>query len=286
MTTAFILSQADARNRKKPASVILVGDSHQQIYSFRGARDTLKKIKTPKTMCLTQSFRFDNNIARVANMILKTFKKEENKIVGTPVNRPAKPHWNPERYTIIARTNAGVFDQAAKLSHKYKIAFNGGVQGYRLNGIKDVYNLYKDNLEKIHDRYIRSFGSYGRLKAYAKTVEDVELSSICKVVETYNTRIPSLVYAIKRKAVTLDDADIILTTAHKSKGLEWNNVLLIDDFPNLVENNALVDHSRLEKDEFNLIYVAMTRTIHNLRFQKESSLPAFIRLVQRKTDEK
>jgi F-box protein 18 (helicase) len=286
VTTAFILSQADTRDRKKPASIILVGDSHQQIYSFRGARDTLKKIKTSKTMCLTQSFRFDNNIARVANMILKNFKKEEHKLVGMPVNRPAKPQWNPKKYTIIARTNAGVFDQAAKLSHKYKIAFNGGVQGYRLNAIKDVYSLFKDNLEKIHGRYIRSFSSYKRLKAYAKTVEDVELLSICKVVETYTARIPSLVYAINRKVVTLDDAEIILTTAHKSKGLEWDNVLLIDDFPNLVENNALIDHSRLEKDEFNLIYVAMTRAIHNLRFQKESSLPAFIRLVQQKTNAK
>ena len=65
-------------------------------------------------MRLTQSFRFDNNIARIANMVLHTFKKEENKIVGTPVHTLAKPKWNHKKYTVIARTNAGVFDQAAK----------------------------------------------------------------------------------------------------------------------------------------------------------------------------
>lgn len=282
VTNAIVLSQAGNGGTAKPASIILVGDSHQQIYSFRGARDTLKKIKASKTMCLTQSFRFDNNIARVANMLLNTFKKEENKIVGTPVQAAAKPKWNPKKYTVIARTNAGVFDQAAKLSHRNKIAFMGGVQGYRLNAIKDVYHLYKGIHGKIYDKYISSFNSYKKLKSYAKTVEDVELASICKVVETHNQNIPHLMEMIHRKAVEVDHADIILTTAHKSKGLEWDNVLLIDDFPKLVENDELIDPKELESDEFNLIYVAMTRTIHNLRFQKECSIPAFIQLIRKR----
>ena len=158
----------------------------------------------------------------------------------------------------------------------------GGVQGYRLNTIKDVYHLHKGLHGNIYDRYISSFKSYRRLKSYTKTVEDVELASICKVVETHGQNIPHLLKMIQRKAVEFNRADIILTTAHKSKGLEWDNVLLIDDFPNLVENNELIDPNDLEPDEFNLIYVAMTRTIHNLRFQKESSIPAFIRLIQEK----
>lgn len=281
VTTAFVLSQANDNGGSKPASIILVGDSHQQIYSFRGARDTLKKIKSPKTMHLTQSFRFDNNIARIANMVLNTFKKEELKIVGTQVRRAHKPKWNPKKYTLIARTHAGVFDQAAKLANLSKIGFIGGIGGYRLNTIKDVFRLYQGIVDRIHDRYIKRFMRYGNLKSYAKTVEDVELLSICKVVETHHANIPRLVDRIYRKAVKLDEAEIILTTAHKSKGLEWDNVLLKDDFPALVENNELVDPSDLEQDELNLIYVAMTRTVHNLRFQKECSIPAFIRHVRK-----
>ena len=280
VTSAFVLAQANNNGYRKPASIILVGDSHQQIYSFRGARDTLKKIKTSKTMRLTQSFRFDNNIARAANMVLRTFKNEENRIVGKPVERSAKPKWDLKRYTIIARTNAGVFDQAVKRYKKNKIGFIGGIQGYRLNTIKDVYYLYRQQNRKIFDKYIKSFKTYSGLKSYAEYVEDVELLSVCKLVENYKFSIPGLVDMIKEKAVEIKDAEIILTTAHKSKGLEWDNVLLMDDFPKLIEDGELTDPGELEPDEFNLIYVAMTRTIHRLRFQKGSSIPAFIKRIQ------
>lgn len=286
VTSAIVLSQVQGNNHRKPVPVVLVGDSHQQIYSFRGARDTLKKIKTPKTMHLTQSFRFDNNIARVANMVLQTFKKEKHKIVGTPVNRGMKPNWDPGKYTIIARTNAGVFNQAAKFSTQKKIGFMGGVKGYRLNTIKDVYYLYAENQEKIFDRYIKSFQTYRALKSYAEAVEDFELLSVCKVVETHKYSVPRLVDTINEKAVGADEADIILTTAHKSKGLEWDNVLLMDDFASLLEDDALIDSSALEPDEFNLIYVAITRTIYNLRFHKDSTISAFVRLVQKQNRSK
>jgi F-box protein 18 (helicase) len=286
VTSAFVLSQAQSNGVGKPASIVLVGDSHQQIYSFRGAKDTLKKIKASKTMYLTQSFRFDNNIARVASMVLHTFKGEKNRLVGTPVDRTQKPKWDPKKYTIIARTNAGVFDQAAKLCHKHKVGFMGGVQGYRLGTIKDVYHLFQGHHGQIYDHYIKSFARYSELKSYAESVEDFELLSVCKVVETYKHTIPKLVNMMGERAVEPGDAEIILTTAHKSKGLEWDNVLLVDDFPKLVEHGEPINPSDLEPDEFNLIYVAMTRAIYNLRFPKTSKIPDFVRLVQQKNKSK
>jgi F-box protein 18 (helicase) len=241
----------------------------------------LKKIKTAKTLYLTQSFRFNDNIARVANMILQSFKHEKNPIVGRPFIRSAKPAWNPKGYTIIARTNAGVFDQAARLFKNNRLGFIGGVQGYRLNIIRDVYRLYKGTREHIFDNYLKRFTTYTDLKSYAVAVEDIELLSVCKLVENYKASIPGLVDRINEKAVETSAAEIILTTAHKSKGLEWHNVLVMDDFPKLVENDAPIDPADLEPDEFNLIYVAITRTIHNLRFHQNSSISAFIKMIQR-----
>jgi F-box protein 18 (helicase) len=278
VTSAIVLAQSD--NRRKPASIILVGDSHQQIYSFRGARDTLKKIKTFKTMHLTRSFRFDNNIARVANMVLAAFKSETRSIVGTPYNKH-KPKWDNKQYTVIARTNATLFDKAAKLSKTHSLGFVGGVQSYRLNNLKDVYYLCAGQHERIFDPYIKGFADYGHLKAYAEAVEEIELLSICKVVDSYRWRLPKLVDAITEKAIGPQDAQVTLTTAHKSKGLQWPNVLLMGDFLELVKDDQLIDPSEVDPDEFNLIYVAMTRTIFNLHFDKESTLPAFIRLFQK-----
>ena len=71
-------------------------------------------------MYLTRSFRFDNNIARVANMVLSTFKNEKKPIVGTPHDKH-KPKWNAKQYTVIARTNAALFDKAAQLNNTHTI---------------------------------------------------------------------------------------------------------------------------------------------------------------------
>jgi len=279
VTSDIILSQCQsADQRRNPASIILVGDSHQQIYSFRGAKDTLRNIDSSKTLFLTQSFRFDNNIARVANMVLGTFKNETKKITGTSVNKNTKPKWDPKNHTIIARTNATVFRKAMQLYNKNNIGFIGGTKGYRFNIIGDVYNFYTGKL--VNNNYISSFNSYNELKTYAQDVEDFELLSVCKVVEEYKDSIPGHIKRITEKAVDTKDADIILTTAHKAKGLEWNNVLTMGDFQDLVREEEFIDPEEIEPDEFNLIYVTMTRARANLRFDKESSLPEFIQLFQ------
>ncbi|MCK5835839.1 MAG: ATP-dependent helicase [Desulfobacula sp.] len=278
VTAAIVFAQARPDQNPDPCSIILVGDGHQQIYSFRGAKDTLKTFPAARTNYLTQSFRFDNNIARVANMILGAFKKEDKKIVGTQVNRPRKIPWDPESHTIIARTNATLFDKAVQLYKDHTIGFVGGVGSYRLNILKDVYYLYKDNSSRIKDPYIKSFGSFQELKSYARTVEDFELSSLCKIIEKYGFKIPGHVDRIMEQAVHETDAKILLTTAHKSKGLEWSNVLLMDDFQPLVKEEKIIDPAGVDPDEFNLIYVAMTRAMINLRFDKESDIPCFIRL--------
>ena len=281
VTAQLVLSQADSTINPRPASVILVGDPHQQIYSFRGAKDTLENFKADFTHYLTQSFRFDNNVARVANMILDHYKGEKHPIRGTPVNRPSKPQWDPKNHTLIARTNAALFDRAVQLYRKEKIAFVGGVRGYRLDSLKEVFYLLNHEKEKIKDPYIKGFDSFSDLRAYARTVEDLELLSICAVVEKYTATVPKHVAGITQQTVEPDQASIVLTTAHKAKGLEWDNVLLLDDFTPLLKDDTLLDPTGTEADEYNLIYVAMTRARINLRFHKKSDIPAFIRLYQR-----
>lgn len=281
VTSDIFFSQSRAFNfYSKKASIILVGDSHQQIYSFRGARDALKKFRATKTLYLTQSFRFDNNVARVANMVLETFKDEKEKVKGRPVKKTGKPKWNPKNYTIIARTNSTIFKKAAKLCDKNKIGFIGGVQAYRFNIINDIFNLFTQ--KPVFDSYIKSFGRYATLKSYAQDVEDLELLSVCGVVEEFEGRIPSLIKRITGKAVDVGEADITLTTAHKAKGLEWDNVLMMDDFQILSIDDQFIDPADSDPDEFNLIYVSMTRAMSNLRFDKKSNIPEFIKLYQRR----
>jgi hypothetical protein len=59
---------------------------------------------------------------------------------------------------------------------------------------------------------------------------------------------------VESLTVKPEEADIIITTIHQSKGAEWNNVLLYDDWTGGIGNN----------EEKNLLYVATTRAKERL----------------------
>ncbi|MBF0235702.1 MAG: ATP-dependent helicase [Desulfamplus sp.] len=258
VTANIVLSQ--------PCPKILVGDPHQQIYSFRGARDAMQEITATSTMYLTHSFRFGSNIAELANKILHCFKDETHSLIGTrDKSEIGVPSGN---YAIIARTNATIFSEAVRFYRQRKIGFVGGVEGYRFNDIVDTYHLSNNQKDKIKNNYIRSFKSYYDLKDFAKTVEDWELSSRCTVVDEYRHQIPALVRDIQNAAVDLKDAEIVLTTAHKSKGMEFKEVHLADDFPELVNDGELINREELHADEINLIYVSITRAQERIMLSK------------------
>jgi F-box protein 18 (helicase) len=55
----------------------------------------------------------------------------------------------------------------------------------------------------------------------------------------------------------------------------------MDDFYPLAKGEAIIDPVGVDLDEFNLIYVAVTRARINLRFHRDSSIPIFVRLWQK-----
>lgn len=275
VTAEVILSQPDTPK-------ILVGDPNQQIYSFRGAQNSMARLKSTETLYLTGSFRFHAKIAAVANLVLKQFKDEKKKLRGL---RKARATRSGGPKTIIARTNAKVFDEAVAQTRRGKtVGFVGGLGGYRFNRILDVYRLFQREPHQIRDPYIRSFPAFGEMEAYARAVEDREMMSLCKVVQNHRHQIPLQVRAIIEKAVDEKQADVVLTTAHKAKGLEWSEVTLADDFPDLVVGGEPISKEDLEADEFNLIYVSLTRAMDRLRLAPGCSLQALLAYVRQQED--
>uniref|UniRef100_A0A8C3LZL2 F-box DNA helicase 1 n=1 Tax=Chrysolophus pictus TaxID=9089 RepID=A0A8C3LZL2_CHRPC len=258
--------------------VILVGDPHQQIYSFRGAVNTLYTVPHTHIYYLTQSFRFGPEIAYVGATILDVCKGIRNKtLVGG--NQEGDVRGNMEgKITMLSRSNFTVFEDAAKLAgreRQIKIHIIGGLVRFGLSKIYDIWKLSQPADERakanlvINDSFIKRWeeneGFIG-LKDYATRVDDKELEMKIRIVEKFKERIPELVQKIESSHVLQEAmADYLIGTVHQAKGLEFDTVLVADDFvdvPCPIDNNQRRPQFIIgmhPEDEWNLLYVAVTR---------------------------
>ncbi|XP_076009117.1 F-box DNA helicase 1 isoform X2 [Genypterus blacodes] len=108
---------------------VLVGDPHQQIYTFRGAVNALHIVPHTHIYYLTQSFRFGPEIAYVGATLLKVCKKVTKILVGgnqnggvcddtaEKVSEMVKTGRSEARgrIAILCRCNLSVFNEAIQL---------------------------------------------------------------------------------------------------------------------------------------------------------------------------
>ena len=82
-----------------------------------------------------------------------------------------------------------------------------------------------------------------------------------RLIEAHRNEIPTLTAQLRARHLDFrDKADCIFSTAHKVKGLEFDQIRLSNDFPSIPELKA---HQKLTPEELDdevfLQYVALTR---------------------------
>lgn len=250
------------------ASLVFVGDRHQAIYGFRKSVNAMAMVNADARPALTTSFRFGKGISDVANRLLSHYKGESLRISGagpqtkTPLQIDAgKP------FAVVARTNAAIFAEAVtRLDERKPYAFVGGLDSYRLDRVQDAYHLSRREHANIRDPYLRSFSSIAELDLLAEALDDPELKRLVKVTEEYGNAIPGLVAKIQSKAVEVGKEEwatfkgTVFTTAHKSKGLEWDQVMMTSDYVDFFDRDGKVlGAAAIDEEEVNIVYVALTR---------------------------
>ncbi|NEX62158.1 UvrD-helicase domain-containing protein [Noviherbaspirillum galbum] len=265
VTAAIVLGQ--------PCTKVLVGDRHQSIYAFRGSVDAMRMLPSADVLYLTHSMRFGRFVAQAATNLLHYFKGETQTIVGRAAGAAPAEDIDPGKpYAIISRTNAGVFSRAVEALGSRKVYFVGGVENYLLGKLYDVHSIWAGKPELVQDPFYREFTDFSALSSYARDVEDKEIMALVGIVKDYKASLPSLIDEVVRAACeTMQEADLYLMTAHRSKGLEFDQVLLDDDFFELVDKDGRPNrHELVDFDqEVNLLYVALTRAKVNLRFNRQ-----------------
>ena len=247
---------------KKARRVILVGDQHQNIFSFRGSISAMDNLDG-KLFSLTQSFRFGDEIANLANQILKQkFRFHAQTVKGllsidSRIHRlaPSTPH------TRIFRTNYSLVNDALLLlSRNIKVGIIGNLDDL-LSKIYSAWAIRTNNKNNV-----KMYAFYSRFKTwrdfvnYGEQNNSTEIRNIASIINDYLGYMPRILQQVKHATQTLH-APVILVSVYRAKGLEFSNVVLADDF------DPALYRSQGSDENLNLAYTAVTRTKYELELR-------------------
>jgi superfamily I DNA/RNA helicase len=257
--------------------VIAVGDPYQQIYSWRGAENALSLMEGEE-LYLTQSFRFGEEIAEIARHTLLTRPDggPSQRLVGLGPGDP-DAHTGPKG-AIICRTNIGMLDEAMKcLNSGHPVHVDK--MDELLADAQSAQALFEGRKDDITSPELRQFDDWEQFEMAAEEGGDPALNKLVRLVRT--RRVKEVEELGRRHEKKPDGARLLVCTGHRSKGLEFPAVMMGDDWADVgqlkkrhakaVEKSE--KHVTAANEEFNLLYVAFTRSMLRLRGHQKILFP-------------
>ena len=246
------------------ADIYIVGDAVQSLYSWRGAqpkqlRELGKKRVAPRTvndgLALTESHRFGPGIANIANHLLFIKRHSAQHIlwhhyairgVGPPTLSISDAPLSGKR-TVVGRTNAGLFREGIQLlaaDQKANIGLLGQAAyaqfetlckellqllphykeetAFKFKGAE--YDSWEDFEEEVEYREMPYTTHLSLLNQYGEGGQAGELPEL---ITTFRT-------CVIERQLPESECEVLLVTACGAKGLEWDQVTVLDDYLRLM----------------------------------------------------
>jgi F-box protein 18 (helicase) len=288
----------DIFTKQTQARRVIVGDTHQQIYGFRNAVNSLNQVDFP-ALSLTKSFRFPPSIAAIAERAL-AYKLAINPYLdytpfspqlleGVAAEKRLNTGIGPEgSAAIVGRTNLQLVSQAInRLCVEESIGslyFEGHFDTYTFMdsgvGLMDILLLQQGLGSQAKNPLIRSVSSIEELSTFIQQTGDGQMKTALELVQTYRDELPYFIQQIRNAHLPVQHrqyADLLFSTVHRCKGLEYDYVELCDDFTDKLKLHDQIEvlkqmlDGTLKKDdkpidpdslieEINMLYVAITRS--------------------------
>lgn len=281
----------------KSTKKIMVGDNQQNIYSFNDTINGFKELEGIGVMFdLTTSFRVTQAIAECVESFSKKYLDKDMNFNGRTYTIKDIPNEYNRTVAYISRTNSLLVEKM--------IEYEDSHTPYNLTKtVESVFRLYRTlifikagavqrdpDLQYIQhdcDEYDSNFQlqrDFKNVYAYLihKNKDNVQLKSAMQVLAKYGKdKILSIYKLAKEHEQRSNSHKITLTTAHSSKGLEFDVVHIMDDLNDVLDKiikeykveeamlydknihpSMILPNNKLE--EFRLYYVAGTRAKHKL----------------------
>jgi superfamily I DNA/RNA helicase len=239
-----VIAAIVAAQAEHGVQLVYVGDSCQEIYAWTGAVNALAKVKVTNRSYLTQSFRFGQAIADKANEVLALLNAEI-RLTGNPAIDSRLEYLDLPK-AILVRTNATGLTYLLKFQEMGRSAHFVGGAGELLSFARAAQEL-KDTGHTSHPDLV-CFDSWAAVQDYVAHDESGEdLRLLVRLMDAFGSAaiITSLEHMPNENV-----AEVVISTAHKAKGREWESVQLANDFPQKADSQPA---------DLRLLYVAETR---------------------------
>ncbi|HEU5475337.1 MAG TPA: UvrD-helicase domain-containing protein [Actinophytocola sp.] len=246
------------------AQLVMVGDSGQAIYGWRGARDVMTGF-AGRQLTLSHSFRFGDGVAREANRWLAiagaSIRLHGSPTIDSGVGRVDRPD------AILCRTNGGAMAEILTLlGSGFRVALVG--RGDTLSDLAIAAQELKTGRRTNHPELLL-FSSWGEVQDYVEHDPDGrDLQPFVDVIDEHGV---DVVLDVLGRLSAENLADVTVSTVHKAKGREWSTVRIANDFtepepddPHEVDRTGEPLPGRIDAAEARLAYVAVTRARHRL----------------------
>ena len=280
----FMLMLLDKQEVKKK---YFVGDSRQSIYQFGGSTvNVFDELAFDKKYTLSQSFRFGDDIASLANHIVHL--NSEQTVYGTEQTYET----NPDSKAYLYRTNAKLFQDALGFAYEAKCA-NISLKIDLLktdmdeSAYTEILAFLKLYYKSVDPQYYQEYKSFfpERTPASLQTLENMlkegakflnaynelydamsdDIHSIFNYVKDERTFIEKYVALKGCLKNTSPEKVLTLVTMHRSKGLQWDNVIIAEPTRlYYTDKDGVKRRNQNALQELNLAYVAVTRARKNL----------------------
>lgn len=264
---------------------IFVGDSNQAIYGFSAADpesfNELRKIPNIMNLPLSVCYRCPKSVIDFVHGLVPEIEATEDAFGGT-VNLKDTLSSIEDQDMVLCRYNAPLFAMYNALVERKKKAFIVGkdIGASLINAIKGTqHTMLNVDLESkgvfssLYRDYFIKRQQLKTLKGWSDKLcdNDPNLSAMKDVI----IALTFISHNIKTSAQLIDKISkifednvsegIILSTIHKAKGLEANNVFVIENASiKHMRENATLEWEKTQ--ERNLFYVACTRSKKKLSF--------------------
>lgn len=270
--------QALARKFVKPGvgRMIIVGDDRQAIYGFTGADatalDNLTAALGAVVMPLSVTWRCPRSVVALARQLVGDIEAAPNAAEGEVVHVDSMPSDLKVGDAVLCRNTAPLVSQAYRL---IRAGVPARVEGRAIGeGLKNLVTRWKVKTIAGLLTRLEDFQAREQQKAMAKGDESkmAEVEDRCETLriiigavgERGGRDVADVLTFIDDMFADGVSGAVVLATYHRSKGREWDRVILLEHARRCPSPWAKQKWQRDQED--NLAYVAITRAKRTLVF--------------------